>query len=106
MVSEQKKTCGRNGCTFKKVVTWIDRGIETFSKVYELVSSGIIEIWNTVSLEKSFTTVETFGIIWGLFSNPVKMAGSFIIDAGIEILKIIKVALLAKISELQKRAWI
>ncbi len=94
---EQRKQMLESG-TFQKIVGWVDRGIAVFSAAYAMLKAAIAGIWDFVTVENLFSPVETFGRIYATFSAPVILVGKFLIDAGIEILKVVKDAILGKLS--------
>ncbi len=94
---EQRRQMIETG-TFERIVGWIDRGIAVFSRAYQLLRAAIANIWDYVTVENLFQPIETFTQIWNEFSEPVRIVGQFLIDAAIEILKVIKDALLSRLS--------
>lgn len=94
---EQRKQMMETG-TFQRIAGWIDRGISVFSRAYTLLVQAFQNIWNYVTIENLFSPVQTFTRIYNEFSEPVSIVSQFIIDAAIEILRIIKDALMARLS--------
>jgi hypothetical protein len=94
---EQRRQMLETG-TFQRIVGWIDRDIAVFGAAYALLKQAIAGIWGFVTIENLFNPVDTFTRIWDRFSAPVGMVGRFLIDAAIEILKVIKVVLMARLS--------
>lgn len=84
--------------TFQRIVGWIDRGIAVFSRAYTLLRQGISNIWDYVTIENLFHPIDTFTRIYEELSEPVRIVSQFLIDAAIEILRIIKDALMARLS--------
>jgi hypothetical protein len=85
--------------TFERIAGWIDRGIAVFTRAYQLLQAAIANIWDYVTIENLFHPIDTFTQIWNEFSEPVRIVGQFLIDAAIEILRVIKDALLSRLSE-------
>jgi hypothetical protein len=94
---EQRKQMMETG-TFQKIAGWIDRGIAVFSRAYTLLTQAIANIWNYVTIENLFHPIETFTRIYNEFSEPVRIVTQFLIDAAIEILRVIKDALMRRLS--------
>jgi hypothetical protein len=94
---EQRKQMMETG-TFQRIAGWVDRGIVVFTTAYVLLRAAISGIWDFVTVENLFSPLETFQRIWGTFAEPVSMVGQFLIDAAIEILKVIKDAILGRLS--------
>ena len=99
----EQRTQMQDTGTFQKIAAWIDRGIAVFSRAYALLKAAIAGIWDFVTVENLFSPVETFTRIWDQFSEPVRLVGQFLIDAAIEILKVIKDALMRRLSEYARR---
>ena len=99
----EQRTQMQDTGTFQKIAAWIDRGIAVFSRAYALLKAAIAGIWDFVTVENLFSPVETFTRIWDQFSEPVRIVGQFLIDAAIEILKVIKDALMRRLSGSARR---
>ena len=97
----EQRTQMQDTGTFQKIAAWIDRGIAVFSRAYALLKAAIAGIWDFVTVENLFSPVETFTRIWDQFSEPVRIVGQFLIDAAIEILKVIKDALMRRLASRQ-----
>jgi|GEM_PF-685871 len=95
---EQKRQMQETG-TFERIAQWVDEGIDVFTTAYSLLKSAFNNIWDFVTVENLFDPVGTFTQIFNQFAAPVIIVGQFVINAGLEILKIIKEALLSALSE-------
>lgn len=94
---EQRKKMQETG-TFNKVAAWIDKGISVFSRAYDMLVTAFKGLWNIVTINALMHPVETFLKIFDSFWQPIKLVGTFFIEAGIAILKIVKDVLFKWIS--------
>lgn len=94
---EQRRQMMETG-TFQRIAGWIDRGIAVFSRAYGLLRQAIFNIWDFVTIENLFHPVDTFTQIYDQVSEPIRIVSQFLIDAAIEILRVIKDALMARLS--------
>jgi len=94
---EQRKKMQETG-TFNKIAAWIDKGIAVFSKSYDELKAAFRGLWDYVNIQSLMHPVETFRKIFDSFWRPVERVGSFVIETGITILKIVKEVLFKRIS--------
>ncbi len=98
---EQRKKMQETG-TFNKVAAWIDKGIAVFSRAYDMLKAAFAGLWNIISIEALMHPIDTFLKIFDSFWQPISLVGGFFIEAGIEILKIVKEVLFKWISNKAK----
>jgi hypothetical protein len=84
--------------TFERIAGWIDRGISVFGRAYALLRQAISGIWDYVTIENLFHPMDTLSRIWNQFSEPVALVGNFLNETAREILRVIKDALLSRLS--------
>ena len=94
---EQRRQMMATG-TFQRIAAWVDRSISVFSRAYHMLMAAFRGIWNFVTIENLFHPIATFDQIFAQFSAPIVLVGRFLIDAGREILRVIKDALLGRLS--------
>jgi len=84
--------------TFQRIAGWIDRGIAVFSTAWTMLRAAIAGIWDFVTIENLFSPLDTLGRIWETFEAPVRIVTDFVIEAGLEILRVVKDAILGRLS--------
>ncbi len=94
---EQRKQMLETG-TFQRIAGWIDRGIAVFSTAYALLKAAIAGIWDFVTIENLFSPIESFTRIYDTFAAPIGMVTQFLVDAAAEVLRLIKDAVLGRLS--------
>lgn len=94
----QQRTQMQETGTFQKVVGYIDEGIAVFSNLYETIVHNFSAIWDMVSIEALMEPVATFNRIYDIFADPISQVWEFIKKVGKEILKLIKEALMQRLS--------
>jgi hypothetical protein len=94
---EQRKQMLETG-TFQRIAGWIDRGIAVFSTAWTMLRAAIAGVWDFVTIENLFSPLDTFGRIWETFAAPVRIVTDFVIEAGLEILRVVKDAILGRLS--------
>lgn len=95
---EQRKQMEETG-TFDRVAAWIDRAIAVFATAYQLLRQAFSNLWSAVTIENLFSPIETFTRIYNDFAAPIRLVGNFLIDLAIEILRLIKNALLRRLRD-------
>lgn len=85
--------------TFAKAAAWIDRALATFDTAYRMFRQAFTNIWDHVTIESLFEPVATFTQIYNDFAAPVALIWNFIWDLAVEILRLIKDALLGRLSD-------
>ena len=94
---EQRKQMLETG-TFQRIAAWIDRGIAVFSTAWTMLRAAIAGVWDFVTIENLFSPLDTFGRIWETFAAPVRIVTDFVVEAALEILRVIKDAILGRLS--------
>lgn len=94
----QQRTQMQETGTFQKVVGYIDEGIAVFSNLYETIVQNFSAIWDMVSIQALMEPVATFNRIYDIFADPISQVWEFIKKVGKEILKLIKEALMQRLS--------
>lgn len=87
---------------FDRCAAWIDRGIDVVTKSISEIKNAFTNIWNNLSFDSLFHPIDTFEMIVGEFSRPVTRITDFLYDAVVELLKILKDALLGRLSAFAK----
>lgn len=95
---EQRRQMEETG-TFARVAAWIDRGIAVFSTAYQLLRQAFTNLWASVTIDNLFSPVETFNRIYNDFAAPISLVGNFLLDLAIEIVRLIKDALLRRLRD-------
>ena len=95
---EQGKQMQETG-TFAKIAGYIDQGIYVFSTAYVQFRQAFSNLWDYVTIEALFSPVETFTHIYNDFAAPVTLVTDYIVEVAIEILRVIKEALLGRLSK-------
>lgn len=95
---EQRRQMEETG-TFDRVAAWIDGAIAVFTTAYQLLRQAFTNLWSAVTIENLFSPIETFNRIYNDFAAPIRLVGSFLIDLAIEILRLIKNALLRRLRD-------
>ncbi len=94
----QQRTQMQETGTFQKVVAYIDEGIAVFGNLYNTIVQNFSNIWDMVTIEALMNPVETFRRIYNIFAEPVSQVLDFMRRVAIEILKLIKEALMQRLS--------
>jgi len=94
----QQRTQMQETGTFQKVVAYIDEGIAVFGNLYNTIVQNFSNIWDMVTSEALMNPVETFRRIYNIFAEPVSQVLDFMRRVAIEILKLIKEALMQRLS--------
>jgi DNA uptake protein ComE-like DNA-binding protein len=94
---EQRRQMIETG-TYQRIVGWIDRGIQVFSTSWVELRAAIDGIWNFVTIENLFSPLQTLQRIYDTFARPIGRITTFLVDAAREILRVIKRALMARLS--------
>ncbi|MEO8414746.1 MAG: DUF4157 domain-containing protein [Ginsengibacter sp.] len=87
---------------FQKCVAWIDRAISVITTSVAEVKEAFTSLWKTITFESLFHPIDTFNLIVDKFEKPVTRVKDFIKDAVIALLKILRDALLSKLSAYAK----
>jgi hypothetical protein len=95
---EQRRQMEETG-TFDRVAAWIDRGIYVFTTAYELLRQAFTNLWDYVTIENLFSPIETFTRIYNDFAAPISLVGNFLADLALEIVRLIKDALLRRLRD-------
>lgn len=98
---EQRRQMEETG-TFDRVAAWIDRAIAVFTTAYQLLRQAFTNLWSAVTIENLFSPIETFTRIYNDFAAPIRLVGNFLLDLAIEILRLIKNALLRRLRDYAK----
>ncbi len=96
-----KKQMMDNGI-FEKCAGWIDRSIGLILDLISDVGNIFDVLWGAISFESLFHPIETFTNIAQAFTTPIGRIVSFITDAMIELLAILREALLGALSDFAK----
>lgn len=94
----QQRTQMQETGTFQKVVGYIDEGIAVFSGLYESIIQNFSAIWDIITIDALMEPVETFRRIYNIFAEPVGKVLDFVLRVGAEILKLVKEALMQRLS--------
>ncbi len=94
---EQRRQMEETG-TFDRVAAWIDRAISVFTTAYVQLRQAFTNLWSYVTIENLFSPIETFTRIYNDFAAPINLVSGFLGDLAIEIIRIIKEALLRRLS--------
>lgn len=94
----QQRTQMQETGTFQKVVAYIDEGIAVFGNLYNTIVQNFSNIWDMVTIEALMNPVETFRRIYNIFAEPVSQVLDFMRRVAIEILKLVKEALMQRLS--------
>jgi hypothetical protein len=84
--------------SFAKAAAFIDEGMAVFGNLYQTVISNFNLIWDSVNIQSLMQPVATFRRIFNGFAQPIKRVLDFVKRVGVEILKLIKEALLQRLS--------
>ncbi|MEO6549188.1 MAG: hypothetical protein ABIN94_14385, partial [Ferruginibacter sp.] len=87
---------------FQKCVAWIDRAIMVVTTSVAEVKEAFSTLWDTITFESLFHPIDTFNLVVDKFRTPITRVFDFVKDAVIELLKILRDALLAKLSAYAK----
>ncbi|MBA4455469.1 hypothetical protein FHK99_02690, partial [Cylindrospermopsis raciborskii CS-506_B] len=66
---------------------------------YETIVQNFSAIWDMVSIQALMEPVATFNRIYDIFADPISQVWEFVKKVGKEILKLIKEALMQRLSE-------
>ncbi|MCK8521388.1 DUF4157 domain-containing protein [Aquimarina sp. D1M17] len=88
---------------FEKCAGWIDRSINLVLSLISDVGNIFDSLWEAVTFDSLFTPIETFTKIADAFLTPIERITTFITDAMIELLAILREALVSKLSEFAKK---
>ncbi len=92
-----KQQITQNGI-YAKAVAWIDRAIEVVTATVADITHLFSTVWGEITFESLFTPLETFARISEHFTRPIRRVTSFIAEAVVAILRILKDALLQWLS--------
>ena len=95
---EQKAKLEETG-TFRRIAAYIDRGIAVFSTAYQMFRAGFSKAWDMVSIESLASPVATFEKVYAIFREPVTLVTGYIKEVAIEILRVVKDALLRRLRD-------
>jgi len=95
---EQRRQMEETG-TFDRVAAWIDRGIAVFTTAYNQLRQAFTNLWSYVTIENLFSPIETFTRIYNDFAAPISLVSNFLVDLAVEIIRIIKDALLRRLRD-------
>ncbi|HSR39025.1 MAG TPA: DUF4157 domain-containing protein, partial [Phnomibacter sp.] len=98
-----KQQIVQNGI-YAKAVAWIDRAIQVVTDTVADITNIFSNVWNEIRFESLFTPVETFLRISEHFTRPITRVTSFISDAVIALLRILKDALMSWLSRTARNA--
>ncbi|MBG6132802.1 hypothetical protein IWQ47_004368 [Aquimarina sp. EL_43] len=88
---------------FEKCAGWIDRSINLMLSLVSDVKNIFSTAWELISFKSLFTPIETFNKIAEAFTTPIKRISSFITDAMIELLALLREVLVSKLSDFAKK---
>jgi hypothetical protein len=94
----QQRTQMMETGTFQKVAAYIDEGIAVFGDLYDTIITGFSAIWDVVTIQALMQPIATFRRIYNIFARPVARVLSFMAQVAREILKLIKEALMQRLS--------
>ncbi|NHF58034.1 DUF4157 domain-containing protein [Flavobacteriaceae bacterium TP-CH-4] len=83
---------------FAECAAWIDRGIDLALSLISDVGNIFDVLWDALTFESLFHPVQTFNEIAQAFLTPIARITSFITDAMIQLLAILRDALLSRLS--------
>jgi hypothetical protein len=84
---------------YQQCVAWIDRTIDVVTSTVSDIGQAFTNIWEALSFESLFHPIDTFMMIVENFRRPVTRVVDFIGDAVIALLRILKDALLRRLSD-------
>jgi len=84
--------------SFAKAAAFIDEGIAVFGNLYQSIIANFNLIWDAVNIQSLMQLVATFRRIFNGFAQPIRRVLDFVKRVGIEILKLIKEALMQRLS--------
>ncbi len=84
---------------YQKCVAWIDRAIDVVTSTVSDIGQAFTNIWEELSFDSLLHPIDTFLMIVENFRRPVTRVVDFIEDAVIALLKILKDALLRRLSD-------
>lgn len=84
--------------SFAKAAAFIDEGIAVFGNLYQSIIANFNLIWDSVNIQSLMQPVATFRRIFNGFAQPIRRVLDFVKRVGIEILKLIKEALMQRLS--------
>ena len=94
----QQRTQMQETGTFRKVVGYIDEGIAVFGNLYDTIRNNFGLIWSVVSIDALIHPIETFTRLYNTFADPLLKVWNFVKKVAAEILKLIKEALMTRLS--------
>ncbi|HXS16249.1 MAG TPA: DUF4157 domain-containing protein, partial [Polyangiaceae bacterium] len=94
---EQRRQMMETG-TYQRIVGWVDEGIDVFSRAWVNLRAAVMGLWNRVSIERLADPLGLWEEIYASFAGPIAEVTSFMVRAGVEILGIIKDAVLSRLS--------
>ena len=83
---------------FEQCVGWIDRSLNLVLDLISDVGNIFDTIWNAISFESLYSPIETFTEIAQAFLTPIDRIVTFITDAMVQLLSILREALLRRLS--------
>lgn len=101
---EQEKKQMMESGTFQKAAAFIDKGILVFTTAYAKLKAAIAGIWNFVTIQNLSEPVQTFERIYASFADPIGMVTDYVIEVAAEILRLIKDAILGKLSDFARKS--
>ncbi|MBR9998840.1 MAG: DUF4157 domain-containing protein [Cyclobacteriaceae bacterium] len=87
---------------FDKCVAWIDRSINLVLSLISDIGNIFDTIWKAISFESLYTPIETFTEIAQAFITPITRIVDFMTDAMIQLVAILREALLSGLSNFAK----
>ncbi|GEM_PF-1664425 len=87
---------------FEKCVAWIDRSINLVLSLISDIGNIFDTIWKAISFESLYSPIETFTEIAQAFTTPITRIVDFMTDAMIQLLAILREALLSRLSNFAK----
>ena len=94
---EQRRQMQETG-SFQRIAGFIDRGIFVFTTAYHQLRAAFSSLWDLVTIEALVSPIETFNRIYDQFAAPVRLVTNYIVEVAIEILRVIKEVLMARLS--------
>ena len=94
----QQRTQMQETGTFKKVVGYIDEGIAVFGNLYDTIKNNFGLIWSVVSIDALMHPIDTFNRLYNTFADPLLKVWNFVRKVAVEILRLIKDALMKRLS--------
>jgi hypothetical protein len=94
----QQRTQMQQTGTFQRAAAFIDEGIAVFGDLLATIRNNFGLIWSVVSINALMHPIDTFNRIYETFAAPVRRVLDFMRRVGIEILRLIKEALMVRLS--------